>query len=83
MLFRSPWIVYGLMRVSDAVTTAPAAFVWSMLSGLVVLYVVIAVVFISLLVRLSARWKREDTAPEEGAPYGPRPRTSPGAQPAG
>src|SRR2546430_6147506 len=31
---RQPWIVYGVMRVSDAVTGAPAAFVWTMLSVL-------------------------------------------------
>lgn len=69
---RQPWIVYDVMRVSDAVTSAPAAFVWSMLAGLVVLYAVIAVIFVTLLLRLAARWKREDAAPEEGAPYGPR-----------
>ena len=80
---RQPWIVYGLMRVSDAVTTAPAAFVWSMLAGLVVLYAVIAVFFVTLLLKLSARWKREDAAPEVGAPYGPRPKSSRRAPPAG
>src|SRR5437868_1956432 len=29
---RQPWIVYNVMRVGDAVTDAPAAFVWTMLS---------------------------------------------------
>src|SRR5437588_686198 len=74
---RQPWIVYGLMRVSDAVTGAPASFVWTMLATLVVVYALIAYFFIYLLVRLAARWRREDSlgpsAPEEGAPYGPRP----------
>jgi cytochrome d ubiquinol oxidase subunit I len=76
---RQPWIVYGLMRVSDAVTGAPASFVWTMLATLVVVYALIAYFFIYLLVRLAARWRRDDalgpSAPEEGAPYGPRPRS--------
>ena len=74
---RQPWIVYNVMRVGDAVTDAPAAFVWTMLATLVVVYVLIAVFFVMLLRRLSARWKREDAgdvAPEVGAPYGPRPQ---------
>ncbi|HSS60074.1 MAG TPA: cytochrome ubiquinol oxidase subunit I [Candidatus Limnocylindrales bacterium] len=74
---RQPWIVYGLMRVSDAVTDAPASFVWTMLATLVVVYALIAFFFVTLLVRLGRRWRTEDAgagvAPEEGAPYGPRP----------
>jgi len=84
---RQPWIVYGVMRVSDAVTMAPAAFVWTSLSFLVVVYALIAYFFVSLLLRLAARWKREDaletSAPEEGAPYGPRPQRFPEAGEAG
>jgi len=78
---RQPWIVYGLMRVSDAVTSAPASFVWTMLATLVVVYALIAYFFVTLMLRLAARWRREDsmagTAPEEGAPYGPRPAQLP------
>ena len=76
---RQPWIVYGMMRVSEAVTSAPAAFVWSMLATLVAIYVLIAFFFIALLLRLAARWRqddlRESATPEVGVPYGPRPRT--------
>jgi cytochrome bd ubiquinol oxidase subunit I len=68
---RQPWIVYGLMRVPDAVTNAPGAFIWTMLSVLLLVYAVIAVIFVTLLVTLASRWSRED-APEVGAPYGPR-----------
>ena len=75
---RQPWIVYGAMRVSDAVTNAPATFVWTLLATLVVVYAVIAAFFVTLLLRLAARWRREDLAtaggveaPEEGVPYGP------------
>ncbi|HZQ49953.1 MAG TPA: cytochrome ubiquinol oxidase subunit I [Candidatus Dormibacteraeota bacterium] len=73
---RQPWIVYNTMRVADAVTDAPASFVWTMLATLVVVYALIAVFFVVLLRRLSARWKREDAgaaASEVGVPYGPRP----------
>ena len=72
---RQPWIVYGVMRVSDAVTDAPAAFVWTMLSVLVVVYALIAYFFITLLLKLAARWRREDALetqePEIRVPYGP------------
>lgn len=74
---RQPWIVYGVMRVSDAVTTAPGEFVWTMLAALIVIYALIAFFFVSLLLKLTARWRRADAAgdeesPERGAPYGPR-----------
>jgi len=75
---RQPWIVYGVMRVGDAVTDAPASFVWTMLSVLVVVYALIAFFFVTLLRRLAARWRREDAggSPEEGGvPYGPRPQS--------
>jgi hypothetical protein len=65
------------MRVSDAVTSAPASFVWTMLAALVVIYTLIAAFFITVLRSLGRRWRREDEggeveAPEVGAPYGPR-----------
>ena len=74
---RQPWIVYNAMRVSDAVTSAPASFVWTMLAALVVIYTLIAAFFITVLRSLGRRWRREDEgseveAPEVGAPYGPR-----------
>jgi cytochrome bd ubiquinol oxidase subunit I len=77
---RQPWIVYSAMRVSDAVTTAPGEFVWTMLAALVVVYALIGFFFVTLLLRLSARWARADAegeppsagSPERGIPYGPR-----------
>jgi cytochrome d ubiquinol oxidase subunit I len=65
------------MRVADAVTPAPASFVWTMLAVLFVVYVAIAAVFVTVIRGLSARWRQEDDrelirVPEEGAPYGPR-----------
>src|SRR5919204_488210 len=49
---RQPWIVYNVMRVADAVTSAPGSFVWTMLATLIVIYAVIAIVFVTLLRRL-------------------------------
>ena len=73
---RQPWIVSGTLRVSDAVTDAPASFVWTSLIALVVIYALIAFFFVTLLIKLAERWRREDSgvaaAPEMGVPYGPR-----------
>lgn len=70
---RQPWIVYGAMRVSDAVTDAPAAYVWTMLTVLIAVYALIAFFFVRLLLELSARWRRDDSVEvEQGMPYGPR-----------
>ncbi|HLK37452.1 MAG TPA: cytochrome ubiquinol oxidase subunit I [Polyangiaceae bacterium] len=77
---RQPWIVYGAMRVADAVTNASPVFLWSMLGTLIVVYAGIAFFFVTLLLRLSRRWRREDeaggTEPSgaRGLPYAPRPR---------
>ena len=73
---RQPWIVSGALRVSDAVTAAPASFVWTSLIVLVVIYALIAFFFVTLLIKLAERWRRDDSgavaAPEIGVPYGPR-----------
>src|SRR2546423_15395569 len=65
------------MRVDDAVTTAPGSFVWAMLAVLLVVYALIAIIFVTVLLGLVTRWRHEDErqlvrAPEAGAPYGPR-----------
>jgi cytochrome d ubiquinol oxidase subunit I len=75
---RQPWIVYHLMRVSEAVNPIDPLFVWSMFAGLLVVYAVIAFFFVTLLLSLSARWRLQDEGgptsagrPEADAPYGP------------
>jgi len=78
---RQPWIVHDLMRVSDAVNPVNPLYIWIMFSALLVVYAVIAYFFVTVLIRLSARWRlddegrsgEEESAPEEAAPYGPRP----------
>jgi hypothetical protein len=79
--------VYETMRVSEAVTAAPAGFVWTTLSVLVAVYASFAVFFVTLARRVSAGWRRADAAevgvtPEEGVPYGPRPESFSEASPA-
>ncbi len=76
---RQPWIVYNLMRVSDAVNPVNPLYIWIMFGALLVAYAVIAFFFVTWLLRVSARWRLEDrreekeVAPEEAVPYGPYP----------
>lgn len=84
---RQPWIVYNVMRVTQAVTDASAGFVWVMFGLLFVVYITIGIVFLSLLLRLSAQWRRADLGlgtpvaePERSMPYGPREETFAGGE---
>ncbi|ASN22815.1 cytochrome ubiquinol oxidase subunit I [Streptomyces pluripotens] len=84
---RQPWIVYGYMRVSEAVTAASAGAVWAVLGVVVLGYATMLAVFVSVLLRMRTRWRLQDEQdgaregappsggePPEGAtPYGPRP----------
>ncbi|MET9130958.1 cytochrome ubiquinol oxidase subunit I [Streptomyces antibioticus] len=82
---RQPWIVYGTMRVSEAVTGTREASLWAMLGIVVAVYAVVLGAFLTVLLKMSARWRQadEDAAagaaaenPESGTPYGPRPLPS-------
>ncbi|MFE8014054.1 cytochrome ubiquinol oxidase subunit I [Streptomyces antibioticus] len=82
---RQPWIVYGTMRVSEAVTGTREASLWAMLGIVVAVYAVVLGAFLTVLLKMSARWRKadEDAAagaaaenPETGTPYGPRPLPS-------
>ncbi|MET8163814.1 cytochrome ubiquinol oxidase subunit I [Streptomyces sp. NPDC005329] len=79
---RQPWIVYQNMRVAEAVTDTRASTLWAMLGVVVVLYVLVFGAFLTVLLKMSRRWRLADesvgtaasTGDVEGdTPYGPRP----------
>jgi cytochrome bd ubiquinol oxidase subunit I len=65
---RQPWIVYGVMRTEDAVTTAEG--VWISLGVVFVVYAALGVATIGVLRAMSRRWREAD---DVDVPYGPRP----------
>ncbi|WP_405487343.1 cytochrome ubiquinol oxidase subunit I [Streptomyces sp. NBC_00096] len=78
---RQPWIVYENMRVSEAVTDARAASLWTMLAIVIVVYALIFGTFLGVLLTMRTRWRIADEqeggaqaagTPEGDAPYGPR-----------
>jgi cytochrome bd ubiquinol oxidase subunit I len=64
---RQPWIVYNVMRTSDAVTQANG--VWVTFTLILILYVALGATLIVALRAMSRRWRRGDT--EDEVPYGP------------
>src|SRR5436309_14255049 len=64
---RQPWIVYNVMRTSDAVTQANG--VWVTFTLVLVLYVALGATLIIALRTMSRRWRSSDA--EDEAPYGP------------
>jgi cytochrome d ubiquinol oxidase subunit I len=65
---RQPWIVYGFLRTSDAVTHAPGLQLSLVLTT--TLYVLLGVATILVLVGMSRRWGSGTLADAE-VPYGP------------
>ncbi|MFE6821240.1 cytochrome ubiquinol oxidase subunit I [Streptomyces sp. NPDC057690] len=89
---RQPWIVYQNMRVAEAVTDTRAPTLWTMLGLVVVLYVLVFGAFLTVLLRMSRRWRLADegaataAAPEDvegDTPYGPRPLSTTGGKDGG
>jgi cytochrome d ubiquinol oxidase subunit I len=67
---RQPWIVYGYMRTSDAVT--PAQGIWWVFAFTMLLYIGLFTTAALIIRALSRRWR--EGAPEEGeVPYSPPP----------
>jgi cytochrome d ubiquinol oxidase subunit I len=62
---RQPWIIYNVMRTSEAVTPVPGQFV--ALGGFTFVYVILAVTAAALLIRLG-RQPLPELAPEPGPP---------------
>ena len=65
---RQPWIVYNVMRTSDAVTNASG--IWITFSAIVALYVALGVTLVITLRAMSRGWRREDGQDDAG-PYSP------------
>ena len=65
---RQPWIVYNVMRTSDAVTQASG--IWVTFAIVVGLYVALGAVLIVTLRAMSRRWRDADAQGDDG-PYGP------------
>jgi cytochrome d ubiquinol oxidase subunit I len=73
---RQPWIVYNVMRTSDAVTDASG--VWVTFAAVLALYVALAAALIITLRAMSRRWRDADEDAVEG-PYDPESQAPPGA----
>ena len=65
---RQPWVVYNVMRTSDAVTHAHG--IWITFGLILALYVGLGVTLIISLRAMSRRWRRDDAALDD-VPYGP------------
>ncbi len=65
---RQPWIVYNVMRTSDAVTQADG--VWVTFVAVLALYVALGAALIITLRAMSRRWRDADEQ-DDGVPYGP------------
>jgi cytochrome d ubiquinol oxidase subunit I len=65
---RQPWIVYNVMRTSDAVTKASG--IWVTFGLILGLYVALGVTLVVALRAMSRRWRSEDF-PDEPGPYAP------------
>jgi len=73
---RQPWIVYNVMRTSDAVTQAGG--IWITFGLIVGLYVALGATLIISLRAMSRRWRQDDREPDD-VPYGPESGPLPGA----
>jgi cytochrome d ubiquinol oxidase subunit I len=65
---RQPWIVYGVMRVEDAVTDNSG--IWISFGAIVVIYTAMAVAAAMVLRSMARRWRETDDV-DLPTPYGP------------
>jgi cytochrome bd ubiquinol oxidase subunit I len=65
---RQPWVVYNVLRTTDAVTKAGG--VWVTFGAVLLLYVVLGATLIITLRAMARRW-RSTAEPEGDGPYGP------------
>ena len=71
---RQPWIVYNVMRTSDAVTQANG--IWVTFAAVLALYVVLGVTLVVTLRSMSRRWRNSDEQ-DGDVPYDPDPGPPP------
>src|SRR6478672_11405752 len=67
---RQPWIVYNVMRTSDAVTQASG--IWVTFGAIIGLYVLLGATLVITLRAMSRRWREGDEEAVD-VPYGPEP----------
>ena len=70
---RQPWIVYNVMRTSDAVTHASG--IWVTFAAVIVLYAALGAALVVTLRAMSRRWRDADEEAVE-VPYGPDARAA-------
>jgi cytochrome bd ubiquinol oxidase subunit I len=75
---RQPWIVYGYMKVEDAVTGNTG--VWIMFFAVVILYALVGTTTILVLRGMSRRFRRSGGFTDLDTPYGPSSITKAAAQ---
>jgi len=66
---RQPWIVYGHMRVEDAVTANPG--VWITFLAVVILYALVGTTTILVLRGMGKRFRATHGFTDQDTPYGP------------
>ena len=64
---RQPWIVYGLMRTSDAVSPVPASSVGLSLLAFIVIYTALGFLDVYLLIKYARKGPKADTTGSVGA----------------
>jgi cytochrome bd ubiquinol oxidase subunit I len=67
---RQPWIVYGYMRTSEAVTEAEG--IWFTFALVMLIYAALTAITIGVLRAMSRRWREAGAEAEDEVPYGPR-----------
>jgi cytochrome d ubiquinol oxidase subunit I len=78
---RQPWVVYGFLRTSQAVSRAPG--IWGSFAIVVAIYATIGVSLLLILRAMSRRWRTAEGDEELPTPYAPRgPLTLPSPAPA-
>ncbi len=71
---RQPWLVYDVLRTSDAVTQAPGIVISLLLTT--ALYLVLALTTVLVIAGMARRWQQAALA-DAAVPYGPREAPAP------